>query len=104
MKQSLHSYLPTLAPAIRFSDFIKIAQEGSTFIAHCEDGEKLKFKDQIEAGNRSLYLIGPEGDFSPQEIENALKHQYIPVSLGASRLRTETAGIVAGHTIQLCNE
>jgi len=104
MKQSLHSYLPTLAPAIRFSDFIKTAQEGSKFIAHCEDGEKLKFKDQIKAGESITILIGPEGDFSPKEIEEALKHQYIPVSLGASRLRTETAGIVASHTIQLCNE
>lgn len=104
MKQSLHPYLPTLAPAIRFSDFIKTPQEGSTFIAHCEDGEKLKFKEQIEAKKSITIVIGPEGDFSPKEIEEALKHQYIPVSLGASRLRTETAGIVAGHTIQLCNE
>lgn len=104
MKQSLHPYLPTLAPAIRFSEFIKTPQEGSTFIAHCEDGEKLKFKDQIEAKKSITIVIGPEGDFSPKEIEEALKHQYIPVSLGASRLRTETAGIVAGHTIQLCNE
>ncbi|MDA9875454.1 16S rRNA (uracil(1498)-N(3))-methyltransferase [Flavobacteriaceae bacterium] len=104
MKQSLHCYLPSLAPAIRFSEFIKMPQEGATFIAHCEDGEKLKFKDQIEAKKSITILIGPEGDFSPNEIELALKHQYIPVSLGASRLRTETAGIVAGHTIQLCNE
>lgn len=104
MKQSLHPYLPTLAPAIRFLDFIKTPQEGSTFIAHCEDGEKLKFKEQIEAKKSITIVIGPEGDFSPKEIEQALKHQYIPVSLGASRLRTETAGIVAGHTIQLCNE
>ena len=104
MKQSLHSYLPILAPAIRFSEFIKMPQEGTTFIAHCEEGNKLKFKDQIKAGESITVLIGPEGDFSPQEIEMALKHQYIPVSLGASRLRTETAGIVASHTIQLCNE
>ena len=104
MKQSLHCYLPSLAPAIRFSEFIKMPQEGATFIAHCEDGEKLKFKDQIEAKKSITILIGPEGDFSPNEIKLALKHQYIPVSLGASRLRTETAGIVAGYTIQLCNE
>lgn len=104
MKQSLHCYLPSLAPAIRFSEFIKMPQEGAKFIAHCEDGEKLKFKDQIEAKKSITILIGPEGDFSPNEIKLALKHQYIPVSLGASRLRTETAGIVAGHTIQLCNE
>ena len=104
MKQSLHCYLPSLAPPISFSEFIKMPQEGATFIAHCEDGKKLKFKDQIEAKKSITILIGPEGDFSPKEIELALKHQYIPVSLGASRLRTETAGIVAGNTIQLCNE
>jgi len=104
MKQSLQSYLPSLAPPISFSEFIKMPQEGATFIAHCEDGKKLKFKDQIEAKKSITILIGPEGDFSPKEIELALKHQYIPVSLGATRLRTETAGIVAGHTIQLCNE
>lgn len=104
MKQSLQSYLPTLAAPVRFADFIKTSQEGTTFIAHCEEGTKLKFKDQIKAGESITVLIGPEGDFSPQEIEMALKQQYIPVSLGASRLRTETAGIVASHTIQLCNE
>ena len=104
MKQSLQSYLPTLAAPVRFADFIKTSQEDTTFIAHCEEGTKLKFKDQIKAGESITVLIGPEGDFSPQEIEMALKQQYIPVSLGASRLRTETAGIVASHTIQLCNE
>lgn len=104
MKQSLHSYLPELAPAISFSEFIKTPQEGLSFIAHCEAVEKLKFKDQIKPGTSITILIGPEGDFSPSEIESALKHHYIPVSLGTSRLRTETAGIVACHTIQLCNE
>jgi len=104
MKQSLHSYLPILEPAIRFTDFIKIPQKGSTYIAHCADGEKSYFKNQLKAGESITILIGPEGDFSPQEIESALKHDYIPVSLGAARLRTETAGIVACHTIQLCNE
>ena len=104
MKQSLHSYLPILEPAIRFSDFIKIPQKGAVYIAHCADGEKLYFKDQLKPGASITILIGPEGDFSSQEIESALNHHYIPVSLGSSRLRTETAGIVACHTIQLCNE
>tara|TARA_B110000046_G_scaffold126280_1_gene132739 strand:- start:199 stop:903 length:705 start_codon:yes stop_codon:yes gene_type:complete len=104
MKQSLHSYLPVLAPPISFFEFIKTPQEGLQFIAHCEDDEKLKLKDQIKPGTSITILIGPEGDFSLKEIETALKQHYIPVSLGASRLRTETAGIVACHTIQLCNE
>tara|TARA_B110000967_G_scaffold202037_1_gene240183 strand:- start:518 stop:1222 length:705 start_codon:yes stop_codon:yes gene_type:complete len=104
MKQSLHAYLPILAPAIPFSEFIKIPQEGLCFIAHCEDREKIKLNDHIKPNTSITILIGPEGDFSSDEIEAALKHDYIPVSLGASRLRTETAGIVAAHTIQLCNE
>ena len=105
MKQSLHAYLPTIgARHSRFSEFIKIPQEGLCFIAHCEDREKIKLNDHIRPNTSITILIGPEGDFSNDEIEAALKHNYIPVSLGASRLRTETAGIVAAHTIQLCNE
>jgi len=104
MKQSLHSYLPVLAPAISFFEFIKTPQQGSQYIAYCKDDEKLNLKDQIKPGTSITILIGPEGDFSLKEIEAALKQHYIPVSLGASRLRTETAGIVACHTIQLCNE
>lgn len=75
-----------------------------TFIAHCDKGEKLKFKDQVKPGISITILIGPEGDFSSKEIASALKNNYTPVSLGKSRLRTETAAIVACHTIRLCNE
>ena len=104
MKQSLHPYLPSLEAAVTFSQFIKKPQEGKTFIAHCDKGEKLKFKNQVEPGKSITILIGPEGDFSNQEIATAMENNYIPVSLGNSRLRTETAAIVACHTIQLCNE
>ena len=104
MKQSLHPYLPSLEAAVTFSEFIKKPQEGKTFIAHCDKGEKLKFKNQVEPGKSITILIGPEGDFSNQEIATAMENNYIPVSLGNSRLRTETAAIVACHTIQLCNE
>ena len=104
MKQSLNPYLPTLGTAVTFSEFLKTPQKGNTFIAHCAAGEKHAFKNQIEPGTSITILIGPEGDFSNQEISTALENNYIPVSLGNSRLRTETAAIVACHTIQLCNE
>jgi len=104
MKQSLTPYLPTLAAAVTFAEFLKSPQKGKTFIAHCAEGDKHTFKNQIEPGTSITILIGPEGDFSSQEISNALENNYIPVSLGSSRLRTETAAIVACHTIQLCNE
>ena len=103
-KQSLNSYLPTLGAAVTFSEFIKTHHKGNNFIAHCVLGEKLKLKDQIKPGTSITILIGPEGDFSPQEIASAIENDYTPVSLGNSRLRTETAAIVACHTIQLCNE
>ena len=104
MKQSLNSHLPSLDSAVSFSEFIKTPQKGKTFIAHCAAGEKHPFKDHIEAGKSVTILIGPEGGFSSEEISTAIKNNYIPVSLGSSRLRTETAAIVACHTIQLCNE
>lgn len=104
MKQSIQPYLPTLNPTVTFSEFIKKPQKGMTFIAHCDKGEKLKFKDQVKPGISITILIGPEGDFSSKEIASALKNNYTPVSLGKSRLRTETAAIVACHTIRLCNE
>ena len=103
-KQSLNPYLPSLNPAVTFSKFLKIPQKGKTYIAHCAGGEKYPFKDHIEAGKSVTILIGPEGGFSSEEISTAIKNNYIPVSLGSSRLRTETAAIVACHTIQLCNE
>tara|TARA_B110000483_G_scaffold166669_1_gene197188 strand:- start:157 stop:861 length:705 start_codon:yes stop_codon:yes gene_type:complete len=104
MKQSLNSYLPTLGAAVTFSEFLKTHHKGNNFIAHCALGEKLKLKDQIKLGTSITILIGPEGDFSPQEIASAIENDYTPVSLGNLRLRTETAAIVACHTIQLCNE
>jgi 16S rRNA (uracil1498-N3)-methyltransferase len=104
MKQSLNPYLPTLGAAVTFAEFLKSPQKGKTFIAHCAEGDKHAFKNQIEPGTSITILIGPEGDFSSQEISTALDNNYIPVSLGNSRLRTETAAVVACHTIQLCNE
>ena len=100
MKQSLKFHLPKLNKAISLTDFIKQDLKGAKYIAHCEDGEKNELKT-VSKAEKTLILIGPEGDFSPKEIELVLQNHFKAVSLGTSRLRTETAGIVAVHTINM---
>jgi len=102
MKQSLKYHLPKLNKAISLADFIKQDFEGAKYIAHCEDGEKKELKT-VNKTEKTIILIGPEGDFSPKEIKLALQNQFKAVSLGTSRLRTETAGIIATHTINIKN-
>lgn len=104
MKQSLSCFLPKLNEAIPFSAFIDQVNSDNKYIAHCEELSKTPFKSEIVPGKEILILIGPEGDFSNKEIEHAIKHSFIPVSLGNTRLRTETAAIVACHTVSLVNE
>lgn len=99
MKQSLSYYLPRLNPLTTFQDFIASEQTGRHFIAHCYPADKRHLKELIDTNKRITILIGPEGDFSSAEIEEALKQKYIPISLGDTRLRTETAGIVALTTV-----
>ena len=101
MKQSLKFQLPKLNDAQKFSDFISEPREGNKFIAHCEETDKKTLQNQLQTANKITILIGPEGDFSPKEITKALHHQYIPLSLGESRLRTETAGIVVCNTVSV---
>ena len=100
MKQSLKFHLPKLNETITLNDFLKQDFEGNKYIAHCEDGVKTELRKE-EKANKTTVLIGPEGDFSPAEIEIALQNQFKTISLGTSRLRTETAGLVAVHTINL---
>lgn len=95
IKQSIKAYLPKINQAQNYTDFIKTASSGLKCIAHCLPENKQDFKSLIPSQNDVLILIGPEGDFTPQEIHQALKNNFIPVTLGESRLRTETAGIVA---------
>ncbi len=104
MKQSLQCYLPKLNDAIAYKDFIKTKFDGDRFIAHCEETQKQSLKDQIVANRNISLLIGPEGDFSAKEIELAIQNNFIPVSLGETRLRTETAAIVACHSVAFVNE
>lgn len=105
MKQSLHFSIPKLNEPLNVSAFIQSDITGGKYIAHCEEGkERISLKSLIKPEARSTILIGPEGDFSPAEIELAINNGWIPVSLGKSRLRTETAAIVACHTVALTNE
>lgn len=105
MKQSLHFSIPKLNEPMSLSDFVNQKIEGQKFIAHCEEGqEKQLLKELLQKGQRVTILIGPEGDFSNEEIKMALQQDWWPVSLGKSRLRTETAAIVACNTVSLANE
>lgn len=104
MKQSLQSFLPKLNEAVALKAFLTNRREGQLFIAHCEENEKYSLKEKISPKKTVTILIGPEGDFSGDEIMNALDKGFIPVSLGSNRLRTETAAIVACHTVALINE
>ncbi|WP_339886902.1 16S rRNA (uracil(1498)-N(3))-methyltransferase [uncultured Flavobacterium sp.] len=103
MKQSNQFYLPKINEPISFNEFVTKETDSLKFIAHCEEDKKDFFKNGIKPNQNILVLIGPEGDFSTKEIALAMKNNFIPVSLGNTRLRTETAGIVACHTVALIN-
>lgn len=101
MKQSIKAYKPVLNPLITLDDFLASQSGGKLCIAHCYDQGKVQLKDVCKTENNITVLIGPEGDFSLEEVEKSIKKGAVPVSLGESRLRTETAGLVACHTVNL---
>lgn len=103
MKQSQKAYLPALDAMTAFSTFVKQPFDGQKFIAHCYPTEKQLLKKVYQPDENVLLLIGPEGDFSEKEVEEALAYGFEPISLGNSRLRTETAALVACNTIQILN-
>lgn len=102
-KQSHKSVLPAIAELTDLKSFLQSAKAEQRFIAHCQsdDLEPLQKAFSYSAGTSAIVLVGPEGDFSPEEVELALSLGYKAISLGKSRLRTETAGLVACHTLQL---
>lgn len=104
MKQSLNCYLPKLNEAINFKDFVQQEFNGQRFIAHCHETQRKSLKHELQAKSDVLILIGPEGDFSVKEIEMAIQNKFIPVTLGETRLRTETAAMVACHSVAFVNE
>lgn len=104
VKQSLKAYVPQLHPMTDFRRFVNSQKEGQKFIAHCNPGEKKHLSDVYVPGSDAVILIGPEGDFSEEEVKWAEDAGFLPVTLGESRLRTETAGVVACHSINFMNK
>lgn len=104
MKQSIKAYLPKLNEMVAFKQFIQGKNEGVLYIAHCYKKDLSHLKTEIQPKKNSTILIGPEGDFSPDEVSLAIQCKFKEISLGNSRLRTETAGIVACHTVNLIND
>ncbi len=104
MKQSNVLFLPKLNPAVSFKEFLQNNNDSLLLIAHCEETNKKSLKSILKPNTNATILIGPEGDFSEKEITLALENNFIPVSLGSTRLRTETAAIVACHSVVFINE
>lgn len=101
VKQSLQMYMPKINDVVDFDDFVKNNQTEVKMIAHCEEGGKKNFKKVIQKHQNHVLLIGPEGDFTLKEIELAFKHEFIPVTLGEHRLRTETAALYACNALSV---
>ncbi len=104
MKQSQKGYLPLLHDLVPFQKFVQKCLPAQTFIAHLEDDATQSIKDLYKPGQPHCIMIGPEGDFSHQEIEAAYAAGIRPVTLGRSRLRTETAALVACHTLHVLHD
>lgn len=108
MKQSLHLTLPRINPAVKLREWLRTFAGGTPalqFIAHCEaDQPRTPLGSVLEAGRDAVVLIGPEGDFSQEEIDLALQCGFKPVSLGPSRLRTETAALYAAVAFSITND
>ena len=103
MKQSLKPTLPILNGMTPFDKFISQPFGGQKFIAHCYEGDKEPLLQTLQPGEDALVLIGPEGDFSPEEVQKAIANGFRPITLGRSRLRTETAALVAVHMMNVKN-
>ncbi|MDP9048276.1 MAG: RsmE family RNA methyltransferase, partial [Bacteroidota bacterium] len=99
----IQAYHPVLNEPVSFSHFVSIPFDGQKFIAHCDKGDKVSLASALLPQGRCLILIGPEGDFSPPEIDTALKNGYKSITLGKSRLRTETAALEACFEVNFLN-
>jgi len=103
IKQSLKAYHPVLNEPASLNKLLLQPFDGQKYIAHCEPGEKLNLGNDLQPNGKYLILIGPEGDFAPAEIEEALKNNFKPITLGESRLRTETAALEACFEVNFLN-
>lgn len=104
VKQSLKARMPQINEMTDFDRFIRQPFDGQKFIAHCHPGDKPALKEVIRPGQDALVLIGPEGDFSEEEVAKAQAAGFTAISLGRARLRTETAALVATHIMNLSNQ
>lgn len=104
MKQSQKATLPRLEGMTDYRHFIQRPFNGKKLIAHCGEGQKSLIKEVYRPGENTMILIGPEGDFSQEEVASSLNQEFIPISLGNSRLRTETAALAACQTIHVLNQ
>lgn len=104
MKQSVKSNMPVIEDIVAFDKLVRQNYDGQKFIAWIDDDVTEQLCDLYRKGENALVLIGPEGDFSKEEVALAKENGFVPVSLGKARLRTETAAVVACHTIQLINQ
>lgn len=105
MKQSLKATLPIVEEMVDIKTYLKEDFDGQKFIAHCfKDAPRKLLSKEIKPGAKVRVLIGPEGDFSEEEIQLAIDNGYAPISLGDQRLRTETAALASVHTIHIINE
>lgn len=103
VKQSLTAYHPKLNTAVSFAHFIKTHTQPEKLIAHCMEGEKEYIHQLVVPHQSYVVLIGPEGDFTSTELASALQNNYKPISLGNTRLRTETAALAACFEINHMN-
>ncbi|MBB5397817.1 16S rRNA (uracil(1498)-N(3))-methyltransferase [Mucilaginibacter sp. AK015] len=103
IKQSIKAYHPVLNAPVAFNHFLKQPFDGQRFIAHCDEGEKVSLAASLKKQGRYLILIGPEGDFAPGEVDAALQNGYKAITLGESRLRTETAALEACFEVNFLN-
>lgn len=104
MKQSVKAVLPRIEDhLLQFSEVTEDCMEKEKCIAYVDAANPLHLKEAVRPGTSYCVLIGPEGDFSPEELKTALDHDFRKVSLGPSRLRTETAGVAACHILNLIN-
>lgn len=103
VKQSLTAYHPRLNPTMALADFLNKGTSANKLIAHCMDGDKTYARDLVQPRQSYVVLIGPEGDFTAAELELALQNGYKPVTLGQTRLRTETAALYACFELNYIN-
>ena len=104
VKQSIKAYHPKLNEAISYNAFLNLPSEGNKLIAHCIDENDKKYISELVAPHQKyLILIGPEGDFSPEEVNLALNKGFKPLTLGDNRLRTETAALSVCFEINYLN-